>query len=79
MGSENWSVATIALAELESARGDATIALADLDQLYAAERVERFASESTAATAIAAARDRIAVWIKEENDVLAQLRGRLMG
>lgn len=33
-GSENWSVAQVALAELESSRSDGMIALAELDQLF---------------------------------------------
>ena len=71
-GSESWAVASIALAELESARSAAMIALADLDQLYAAARVD--GSDSTT---IAAARDEVSVWIGDEDRVLAGLRGRL--
>ena len=71
-GSEGWAVASIALAELESARSAAMIALADLDQLYAAARVD--GSDSTT---IAAARDEVSVWIGDEDRVLAGLRGRL--
>ena len=50
------------------------IALADLDQLYAAARIE-----GSDATAIAAARDQVTGWIGEEDRVLASLRGRLGG
>lgn len=71
-GSEGWAVATIAVSELESARSAAMIALADLDQLYAAARIE--GSDSAA---IAAARDQVSGWIGEEDRVLASLRGRL--
>ena len=73
-GSEGWAVASIALAELESARSAAMIALADLDQLYAAARIE-----GSDASAIAEARDRVIGWIGEEDRVLAALRGRLGG
>jgi hypothetical protein len=73
-GSESWAVASIALAELESARSAAMIALADLDQLYAAARIE-----GSDATAIAVARDRVIGWIGEEDRVLAAMRGRLGG
>ncbi len=73
-GSEGWAVASIALAELESARSAAMIALADLDQLYAAARIE---GNDTAA--IAAARDQISGWIGEEDRLLATLSGRLGG
>ncbi len=71
-GSEPWAVASVALAGLESARSEAMIALADLDQLYAQARV---AGDGT--VAIAAARDSVAGWIGQEDEVLAALRGRL--
>lgn len=74
IGSENWSVASVALADLETSRSQAMIALADLDALYAAQRVE-----GGDATAITATRDRVIGWIGEEDDILAQLRGRLAG
>lgn len=74
VGSEDWSVASVALADLESSRSQAMIALADLDELYAAERV----AGDDAAT-IAATRDRVIGWIGEEDQVLAQLRGRIAG
>lgn len=73
-GSENWAVASIALAELESARSEAMIALADLDQLFAATRID---GSDTAA--ISAARDEVSGWIGEEDAVLADLRGPLGG
>lgn len=50
------------------------IALADLDQLYAAARIE-----GSDASAIAEARDRVIGWIGDEDRVLAVLRGRLGG
>ncbi len=74
-GSEGWAVASVALASLESARSDAMIALADLDQLYAAARI---ASSGEWAT-IAAARDQVTALIGEEDRILAGLRGRLGG
>ena len=73
-GSESWAVASVALAELESERSSAMIALADLDQLYAAAGTE---GRDTAA--ISAARDQVSGWIGNEDAVLAGLRGRLGG
>ena len=73
-GSEPWAVASVALAELESARSAAMIALADLDQLYAEARVE---GADTAA--IVTARDEVMGLIGEEDKVLAELRGKLGG
>jgi hypothetical protein len=72
VASEGWSVATIALADLESARSDAMIALADLDQLFAAARIEGADS-----SAIADARDQVTAMVGEEDSVLASLHGRL--
>jgi hypothetical protein len=72
VASENWSVAAVALAELESARSKAMIALADLDALYAAERIE-----GGAAAAIGAAREQVIALVGEEDAVLADLQGRL--
>jgi len=74
MASEGWSEASVALAELESSRSDAMVALADLDQLYAARRIE-----GGDGTAIATARDQVMAWIGDEDQVLAALRGRLGG
>lgn len=72
VASENWSIAAIALAELEAARSRAMIALADLDALYAAERIV-----GGPAATIGAARDRVIALVGQEDAVLADLRGRL--
>lgn len=74
VGSENWSVASVALADLESSRSQAMVALADLDEIYAAERIN-----GGDGAAIAATRDRVIGWIGEEDEVLARLRGRIAG
>jgi hypothetical protein len=71
-GSESWAVASVALAGLESARSQAMIALADLDEFYAAARVD-----GSDVSAIEAARDEVSGWIGEEDAVLATLRARL--
>jgi hypothetical protein len=72
VASESWSIAAIALAELEAARSRAMIALADLDALYAAERIV-----GGEATAIGAAREQVIALVTEEDTVLADLRGQL--
>lgn len=71
-GGEGWAQASVALAGLETARSQAMIALADLDALYAAESIA-----GSDVTAIGATRDRVIGWIGEEDQVLAQLRGRI--
>jgi hypothetical protein len=72
VASESWSVATVALANLESARSDAMIALAELDSLYAAQSIE---GNDTAA--IASAREEVIAIVADEDAVLSQLRGRI--
>ena len=74
VASESWSVATIAMADLESARSDAMVALADLDALWAAARVAGSPGESIAAT-----RARVIDMVGAEDAVLLALRGRLAG
>lgn len=62
--SEAWSVAMIALADLDAARSEGMVALADIDAIYAASRIEgEPASEAKAAreaaNAIVAAQDKV--------------------
>lgn len=76
-GSEGWAVATVAVSELESARSDAMIALADLDALHAADRVANPNAVSNEAAAIALARDTVIALVTAEDEALARLRGRL--
>ncbi len=74
VASESWSVASVALASLESRRSDAMIALAELDSLYARERVD-----GGDGVAIASVRDQVTGWVADEDATLAQLRGRVAG
>ena len=79
-GSENWSVATVALSDLESSRSDGMIALAELDQLYNDQAIAASQSgDTTVVDAIADQRDLVIALIGEEDEVLARLRGRLGG
>lgn len=72
VASESWSVATVALADLESQRSQAMIALADLDALYAAEGIKQ-----SDTSAIAAARDAVIAIVRDEDEALNDLKGRL--
>jgi hypothetical protein len=72
VASESWSVATVALADLESQRSQAMIALADLDALYAAEGIKQGDT-----SVIAAARDQVIALVREEDAVLNQLKDGL--
>lgn len=74
IASESWAVASVALADLESARSNAMIALARLDEIYAAARVE-----GSDASAIGEARGQVIALVGEEDRVLASLRARIVG
>lgn len=72
VGSEAWSVAQVALANLESRRSRAMIALADLDRIYV--------DTSTAGEAIAPIADvrgEVAALIDTENALITRLAARL--
>lgn len=79
VASDKWSAANIALADLESTRSDSMIALADLDELYVAERMKHFNSVTPTAKAIDSARDQIEAWVADENSVLTRLHTQLLG
>jgi hypothetical protein len=72
VASEEWSLATVALAELEAARSEAMIALAELDAIHAARTV---AGEDLAA--IGSARAQVIALVGGQDAVLAELRGRM--
>ncbi len=72
MGSEAWSVASVAIAELESARAEAMMAMAQLDSIYADARTEgRDVSE------IEATRQQALAIIAAQDGVLDSLKGAL--
>jgi hypothetical protein len=77
MGSESWAVASVALAELESARSDAMIAMAGIDEIHAADAVAHYNTPSGDAPEIATARDQVAGMIEEQDRTLAALSRRL--
>ena len=77
VASENWSLAAVALAELEAARTQAMIAMAALDAMLADDRLANYGAEGPDSDAIAAGHDRVARLIGEEDRALAALRGQL--
>lgn len=68
----SWASAQVALADLESLRSQAAIPLGDLDRLNA-EAAITFADSQ----AVDQARAEVLTMIEEEDQVLAELRGRL--
>lgn len=78
VASESWSVAQVALADLDSMRSEAMIPLADLDRLYiVAATAAALTAGSAELDAVAAVRDEVSGWIAEEDAALAALRSRL--
>lgn len=75
--SDGWVTAQVALASLEAARSGAVTALADIDRLYADERIAVPHAVSPSASLLGAARGQVKAWIDEENDVIASLTRRL--
>ena len=75
--------ANITLAELESARSDLAVVMADLERLYSDDRLAHSLDDGPAApprparTAIAAAQTEVLEMIRQEDDVLARLQGRI--
>lgn len=74
IASEAWSIATVAVADLESARSDAMVSLGELDRMYVAQRID-----GGNGTEIAAVRDQVTAWVTDEDAVLADLGNRLGG
>ncbi|MFM5916350.1 MAG: hypothetical protein ACKOOL_02330 [Novosphingobium sp.] len=72
IGSESWATATIAVAELEAARAEAMLALADLDTLFNDTSVN-----GEDARGIGTERDKVIGLIARQDRVLAELRSQL--
>ena len=72
VASEAWSVATVAVSDLESSRSQAMIALDELDTLYAAQTVL-----GNDAAPLKAARDQVIAMVSEEDAVLSGLKDKL--
>ncbi len=70
--SEAWSVAMIALADLDAARSEGMVALADIDAIYAASRIE-----GEPASEAKAAREAANALIAAQDKVIAELQGQL--
>lgn len=70
--SEAWSVAMVALAELDAARSEGMVALADIDAIYAAARIE-----GAPASEAKAARDAANALVTAQDKTIAALQERL--
>jgi hypothetical protein len=72
IGTDSWSNATVAVSELEAARGEAMVALTDLDLLF-----NEAVLAGQDASAIGQARDTVLGIIGYEDRVLGELRSKL--
>lgn len=68
VGTQAWSDAQVAIAELESQRGQLLIALADLDRIYVST-----SNAGEAIAPVAEVRNDIAALAEEENAVISEL------
>lgn len=73
-----WIVAQVALADLVSQRSEAVIAQADLDQLYAAERLSDPERITPTAQALIDARNQVSGWVADLDLTIARLAGQLL-
>lgn len=76
-GSDSWVSGSVALAQLETSRAQAMVALADLDRLYADARDAAPVEESPSATAIGEARRKVSDIVAGQDSVMARLGTRL--
>lgn len=77
--SESWISAQVALSELESARSGVMVAVAELDALYAQERLERSEIVSPDALALSEARGKVEAWMEKEDREITRLLSQLGG
>ena len=74
---DSWIAAQVALASLQSLRSEAVIAQADLDLMFAQERLAEPDRITPTAQALLDARERVARWVSEQDETLARLAGQL--
>lgn len=72
VGSDSWAAAQVLLADLDSERSSAAIALGDLDILFTAAAVQ-----AEDINAIAATRDAVIALVNQEDAILERLRAQV--
>lgn len=78
-GSENWSVASVAIAGLESARARAAVPLADLDRMETDASNRAVDGHDADIKAVQAARIAVEALVDAETRVIDSLLGRIAG
>ncbi|WP_260925211.1 hypothetical protein [Novosphingobium sp. 9] len=79
LGSDSWGNAQVAMAQLDSARGGASSAMADLDALYSDARDHTPVGDTPSLQAIIAARETVLGIVTAENAAVDSLSRRLKG
>ena len=74
---DSWIAAQMALANLQSQRSQAVIAQADIEIMFADERLAEPEQITPTAQALIEARERIAGWVGEQDRTLARLADQL--
>ncbi len=74
---DSWIEAQVALADLQSLRSQAVIAQADIELMFAQERLAEPDRITPTAQALGEARERIGGWVDEENQTLTRLAGQV--
>jgi hypothetical protein len=74
---DSWIAAQVALAGLQSLRSQAVIAQADLDLMFAQERLAEPDRITPTGQALIEARERVDRWVSEQDETLARLAGQL--
>lgn len=78
-GTENWSVASLAVARLESARAQAGLPLAELDRLETEASNRAVDGSDADLKAVREARKQVEVLVASETSVIDSLLGQLAG
>lgn len=78
-GTENWSVASLAVARLESARAQAGLSLADLDRLEAEASNRAVTGSDADLKAVLTARREVEALVAGETSVIDSLLSQLAG
>lgn len=74
---DSWIAAQVALAALQSLRSQAVIAQADLDLMFAQERLAEPDRITPTAQALLDAREQVDAWVRQQDETLGRLAGQL--
>lgn len=79
IGGEAWSVAQVALAQLDSARSQGMVPMADLDRMLIVAEQAAAVGPNDDLVVIRAAQEEVSAMIADEDRTIANLRGQIAG